>query len=127
MFYGIPWAEIRNDFHVMNKVRSNQRPKQIPDARRAIGPVIPDDVWKIIQDCWQNRPDKRPTATEVVGRLRVLYGARIHQTYHDDQGLISSTQIFKEAFHPFSSLFSDVDEMLSLSTLSDTSVESMST
>lgn len=147
MFYGIPWPDKRNDMQVINAVGRGQRPER-PNLNppppnpnppppndgnnnRNKGLAIPDDVWKIIVSCWHQRPENRPTATEVVENLRALPDGRTYSPFFDDQDLISSTQVFKETYHPFSSLFSVVDAMESstlLSDISDTSdIESMST
>lgn len=111
---------------VFNAVRGGKRPERpnVHDHRLA----IPDDVWKIIVSCWDQNPKNRPAATEVVEQLRALPGACTHQPHFDDEDLISSTQIFKETYHPFSSLFLVAESMQCSMAPSDPSDdESMST
>ena len=129
MFYGIPWPEKRNEMYVVNAVRGGRRPER-PNAHdhRPGKLAIPDDVWKVIVSCWDQNPKDRPAATEVVEQLRALPGARTHQPHFDDEDLISSTQIFKETYHPFSSLFLVAESMQCSMAPSDPSDdESMST
>ncbi|KAJ6602966.1 kinase-like domain-containing protein, partial [Mycena sp. CBHHK59/15] len=57
-----PFFELTNDAAVIMKVIEGHRP-----SRPATG--LEDDLWKLIEDCWRQEPDQRPTVTEIIQRL----------------------------------------------------------
>ena len=42
----------------------------MPDNAQAVG--LTDEIWKILESCWQQNPKKRPTMEEVVRRWQNL-------------------------------------------------------
>jgi hypothetical protein len=40
------------------------------DERPAKTSSIPDSVWTLMMECWKAKPQERPSATEIVSRLR---------------------------------------------------------
>lgn len=106
MFYGNPWQEKWRDPQVIHAVLQGQRPERPnPQNHGSGGPAIADDVWKIIVSCWDQKPENRPTAPELVETLRALPDGRTYPPLFDDQDLLSSTQVFEKTYHHFSSLF----------------------
>ncbi|KAJ7583144.1 kinase-like domain-containing protein, partial [Mycena floridula] len=59
----IPFYDVYNEMAVSLKVIRGNRPAR-PET-----PELENDVWDLIQDCWKEDPDKRPTATQIVQRL----------------------------------------------------------
>jgi hypothetical protein len=51
----------------MQKVLNGERPMR-PEGTRTIG--LTDDVWKIIEGCWEQEPRSRLRANEVVNGLQ---------------------------------------------------------
>ncbi|KAJ6526934.1 hypothetical protein DFH09DRAFT_164786 [Mycena vulgaris] len=57
-----PFHELVNDVAVMYQVMQGSRPKQQSS--------IPDEVWNLMVECWKPEPEQRPSADEIVFRLR---------------------------------------------------------
>ncbi|KAJ7113512.1 kinase-like domain-containing protein, partial [Mycena epipterygia] len=53
----VPFNEFPNDMTVKLHVLDGKRPSQ------------PSSLWELLQDCWQEKADMRPTAVEIVERL----------------------------------------------------------
>jgi serine/threonine protein kinase len=51
----VPFSHIRNDASVVYAVVSGGRPK------RQHCPQVNDDIWAILEKCWDADPDKRPS------------------------------------------------------------------
>ncbi|KAJ7902435.1 kinase-like domain-containing protein [Mycena leptocephala] len=56
-----PFFELANDMAVGIKVIRGHRPSR-PE-------MISDNLWTLLEDCWAQDPDKRPTMAEIVQRL----------------------------------------------------------
>ncbi|KAJ7057704.1 kinase-like domain-containing protein [Mycena amicta] len=69
----IPFYDLPNDVAVMFHVVQGGRPKH-PDPHPRTGPStrtgLPVSLWRLMQQCWSENPKDRPTATEIVFRLR---------------------------------------------------------
>ncbi|KAF7366108.1 Protein kinase domain-containing protein [Mycena venus] len=57
----VPFSEVWADMAVCMKVVRGQRPAK-PE-------VCPDNLWVLLEDCWAQDPDKRPTMMETLQRL----------------------------------------------------------
>ncbi|KAJ7113530.1 kinase-like domain-containing protein, partial [Mycena epipterygia] len=62
----VPFHEFPNDMTVMFHVLDGKRPSQPSSCS---GTPALDSIWELLQDCWQEKPDMRPTAVEIVERL----------------------------------------------------------
>ncbi|KAJ6618142.1 kinase-like domain-containing protein [Mycena sp. CBHHK59/15] len=60
-----PFSDVHMDTAVMFKVLQGERPPQ-PNWPRT---TQYDGVWSLLQDCWKEKPDERPTATQIVEQL----------------------------------------------------------
>ncbi|KAJ7140920.1 kinase-like domain-containing protein [Mycena epipterygia] len=58
----VPFYELTNDVAVMFHVMEHQRPSRSPS--------ILDDVWNLMMECWKTEPAERPSADQIVFRLR---------------------------------------------------------
>jgi hypothetical protein len=66
-----PFHELTSDFQVMFVVKHGKRPSRpTHDLSRTRG--LNDVIWQIIETCWNQDPDKRYTASQVVVSLRNL-------------------------------------------------------
>ena len=43
----------------------------------------PEDLRRLISDCWQQDPDKRPTSAQVAKRLGMLEGAEMFRKWEE--------------------------------------------
>ncbi|KAJ6512709.1 hypothetical protein C8R45DRAFT_801995, partial [Mycena sanguinolenta] len=55
----VPFHELRNDMAVMMKVSGGYHP---PRPTSPSGISIPDNLWKLMERCWEGEAKKRPTA-----------------------------------------------------------------
>ncbi|KAJ6598277.1 kinase-like domain-containing protein [Mycena vulgaris] len=62
----VPFHELRNDMAVMQKVAGGQRPSQPVSCS---GTTTLDSLWRLLQDCWREKSNTRPTAIQIVERL----------------------------------------------------------
>ncbi|KAJ7490906.1 kinase-like domain-containing protein [Mycena latifolia] len=62
----LPFYELSNDAAVIFKVVGGSRPTR-PAA--CSGTAVFDNLWDLLQDCWKEHPDTRPTAAQIVERL----------------------------------------------------------
>ncbi|KAJ6487027.1 kinase-like domain-containing protein, partial [Mycena sanguinolenta] len=61
----LPFHELRSPLAVITAVLVGSRPS--PTASCATYPAL----WNLIQDCWREQPEVRPTAAQIVERLRI--------------------------------------------------------
>ncbi|KAJ7139294.1 kinase-like domain-containing protein [Mycena epipterygia] len=57
-----PFFDVANEMAVAINVINGHRPSR-PET------LSQDTLWVLIEDCWKQEPDKRPTATEITQRL----------------------------------------------------------
>ncbi|KAJ7113481.1 kinase-like domain-containing protein, partial [Mycena epipterygia] len=58
----VPFHEFPNDMVVMLQVIDGKRPLQPSSCS---GTAALDSLWELLQDCWKEAPDKRPTAVQI--------------------------------------------------------------
>ncbi|KAJ7305620.1 hypothetical protein DFH08DRAFT_944951 [Mycena albidolilacea] len=61
-----PFPELRTDAAVAIAVLQGRRP---PRPTSCLGTPALEGLWNLLQDCWDQSPEKRPTASQVVERL----------------------------------------------------------
>jgi hypothetical protein len=66
------------DFQISMLVIRGQRPAH-PSAEECGRTGLKDDVWKLIESCWDQQPDRRPIASEIVERLRSMRSVESEQ------------------------------------------------
>ena len=62
----MPFEKGRNEAIAL-RISQGGRPG-LPENAQAVG--LTDEMWKLIESCWQQDPEERPTMDEVVRRLR---------------------------------------------------------
>ncbi|KAF8218343.1 hypothetical protein K438DRAFT_1557721, partial [Mycena galopus ATCC 62051] len=62
----VPFHELQNDMAVMMKVAGGHRP---PRPKSCSGTPALDALWELMQNCWDEKPEMRPTASGIVKRL----------------------------------------------------------
>ena len=60
----VPFHQIVRDGTVMKKMLEGSRPPRPADAS-----LLSDEIWKVIEMCWNQEPQDRPTAESVIGQL----------------------------------------------------------
>ncbi|KAJ7827002.1 kinase-like domain-containing protein [Mycena olivaceomarginata] len=79
-----PFFEISRDITVTIKVLEGLRPSR-PDTV-----PVDDDLWRLLQDCWQATPSDRPNISQVIQRLVRPIGAKSADAVADWDESISS-------------------------------------
>lgn len=105
MFSGkLPFYEIAGDYPVITSVLDGRRPiRPLHELSRKRG--LTKEVWDLVETCWAQDLTKRPTATQVVTRLRSLPNRPIDQRRLGDIPVpITSQTVYSIADHPFSAL-----------------------
>jgi len=65
----IPFHEIANDSRVILSVIRGERPSRPPHDSRQMCYIFEPVVWELIDACWAEQPQERPTASEIVKRF----------------------------------------------------------
>jgi hypothetical protein len=101
-----PFHEITGDFQVMLAVKRGKRPSRPTHGlSRARG--LNDAIWQIIETCWDQDPDKRYTAGQVVSFLFNLPDRPFDSRPLDDYDNALPPQALRTrnfVDHPFSTL-----------------------
>jgi serine/threonine protein kinase len=63
----LPFSELSSDFHVTVTVLRGRRPQR-PTAL----PELTDDLWRLIEHCWDQETVQRPHITAILDRLREI-------------------------------------------------------
>jgi hypothetical protein len=63
----IPFPELRQDTAVIFAVIEGKRPLQ---PMSCIGTTVLDSLWELLNNCWEGRAKMRPTAPQIVERLK---------------------------------------------------------
>ncbi|KAJ7695231.1 kinase-like domain-containing protein, partial [Mycena metata] len=61
-----PFPELRTDAAVAIAVLQGRRPPRPPSC---FGTPALEGLWNLLQDCWDQSPEQRPTASQVIERL----------------------------------------------------------
>jgi len=61
----VPFFETKNDAAVLLAVIKGQRPTRSP-AEKCIDRGLSDEMWNLMENCWNENPIKRPTAKQIV-------------------------------------------------------------
>ncbi|KAJ1300652.1 hypothetical protein OPQ81_002300 [Rhizoctonia solani] len=78
----IPWRDVQQDSAVILKVAARgERPsrpacqtKKCRSQRRCRCLVSNNNLWELIQQCWLDDPEQRPTVSQLCGALTVMEG-----------------------------------------------------
>jgi len=60
--------------------------------------TIPEDIWKLMDRCWESDPEKRPTFAEIVGCLKVLTG-EADENDSNDNGYQTISQLRETTYN----------------------------
>jgi hypothetical protein len=65
-------------FQIILPVIQGERPAH-PSAEVCERTGLTDGIWNLIESCWDQQPDQRPIASDVVERLRFMHGVESEQ------------------------------------------------
>jgi hypothetical protein len=66
-----PFHELQNDIQILRtKVVSGNTMASKPES--FVGLELSDDIWNIMEGCWNSEPEKRPALKEIIKNLREL-------------------------------------------------------
>jgi len=114
-----PFSDISVDFQVLFAVKQGRRPSR-PTHKLSCIRGLNDEMWHIIEACWNQDPSERPSTTEVIKYLRELPNQPVDQRPLNDfdatfpSWLLSA---YSGANYPFSILAmspEDTDKMREL-------------
>ena len=106
-----PFHDIQKDFRVIGAVTQGNRPlRPLDDRCRVRG--LNDEIWSIIETCWAQEPDQRPSADQIVGRLRSLISRTDDRPHDEVDPTFPCRTLYSQAEHPFSALATMGDEQL---------------
>lgn len=103
MFAGdIPFATVMKDLQVIRLVLEGKRPPR-PSDEQSSARGLNDKIWHLIENCWAQNHSERPTAENILERLRVLPN-RPSDLRPTDRFNFPSAFWGNQAKHPFSVL-----------------------
>ncbi|KAG8739709.1 hypothetical protein FRC10_005251 [Ceratobasidium sp. 414] len=76
-----PYYQTRHPHTIMLDIRLNKRPIRAKHADFEQYALKPDEMWAMLERCWEFEPEKRPTIDEVLVELEKMagsFGARLH-------------------------------------------------
>jgi hypothetical protein len=73
-----PFHEIPYDFSVIAEVTKGRRPSRPSDDPSHIR-GLNDNLWGLIESCWNHNPDSRPEAGQIVERLRSMPSLKVDE------------------------------------------------
>jgi hypothetical protein len=92
----------------MRAVTRGERPlRPLDDRCRVRG--LNDKIWGVIDDCWAQEPAHRPTAYQIMERLRVLLTSIDERPYDEFDPTFPSRTLYSQAEHPFCTFAAMVD------------------
>lgn len=109
MFSGIFPFQVKlvGDYQVIRAVLLGERPAR-PTDKRALGRGINDEIWLLVEACWDQDPHARPTAAEIVERLEGLPNRPVDTRPVDHFELSLLTKVLQaRTEHPFATLVSE--------------------
>jgi len=62
----LPFGEQRSEAVVL-RISQGGRP-EMPEAAQAVAVGLTGEIWKLLESCWQQNPEERPTMEEIVRR-----------------------------------------------------------
>lgn len=107
-----PFPDISLDFQVMFAVKQGKRPSR-PSHEMSRIRGLNDEIWHIIEACWTQDPDARPSATKVLEYLRNLPNRPLDSRPLNDFDKLLTSQalsMYDRADHPFATLAASADD-----------------
>lgn len=104
MFSGqLPFHDLRTDAPVIFAVLAGKRPTYPShDLGRVRG--LDEEIWKLIELCWAEKPEERPTAGQIIERLCAPSYHFIDDRPSDTFDYSFPSRVSYEDDHPFSTL-----------------------
>jgi len=105
-----PFHDVGNEFQIMFAVQSGKRPlRPSHDLSRIRG--LNDEIWHLIEMCWNQEPSQRPTSDQVLKLLKALPDQSADQRPADDFEISFPSQLLHtELDRPFSTLVACASE-----------------
>ncbi|KAK7019397.1 hypothetical protein VNI00_018086 [Paramarasmius palmivorus] len=70
----VPFHDLSKEAAVLLAILQGKRPSRPLDG------VVPDELWSLMNDCWNSDPTSRPTAEDILRRLPVTAPAEVWDT-----------------------------------------------
>ncbi|KAG6835339.1 hypothetical protein H0H93_002524, partial [Arthromyces matolae] len=78
----VPFSHMQNDFAVMMHVSSGGRPARPEHLNSIFG--MTDEMWPLMEQCWDADPRKRPSSRDIVYRLSLNFQQENRRIFPDD-------------------------------------------
>jgi hypothetical protein len=104
MFSGnYPFPKILDDVRIVPQVKQGKRPSRPPHHPSQIR-GLNNDIWDLIEACWNQDPELRPAASRIVERLRTLPDCPFDKRSFDDFTPPAWLSTYSHGNHPFAAL-----------------------
>ncbi|KAF9555647.1 kinase-like protein [Agrocybe pediades] len=97
----VPFYEFHRDFVVIVQVlegRKPTRPQALPSFKSQFGFTESENMWEIMESCWDREPSRRPTMTQIIQSIRAL-GIEIDATSPANEWDWSVASRFRNAIY----------------------------
>ncbi|TFK31649.1 kinase-like domain-containing protein [Crucibulum laeve] len=92
----VPFYKVARDNAVTSHVMSGERPR-LPEITLRVKNGLTDNIWVLMQDCWETDPVHRPTIQTISRRLSTD-GIMLDDRSVDEEEALASTE-FRKAMH----------------------------
>ncbi|KAG6807829.1 hypothetical protein H0H92_006260, partial [Tricholoma furcatifolium] len=76
----VPFAHLFRDTTIVNKVLGGERPgRPVNSSLSWSAWGLTEDIWKLMETCWNSDPDQRPNVTAVIERLERALPSKIQK------------------------------------------------
>lgn len=100
----VPFHQINQELRVVMSVLKGARPAR-PSHALSIKRGLDDEVWRVIEACWAQKPSERPTAARVVEQFQSLPNRPSDQRPFDGPPPLTPSQVvYQKIDHPFAAL-----------------------
>ncbi|KAF8960149.1 kinase-like domain-containing protein, partial [Flammula alnicola] len=82
----VPFYENVRDVTVIYQVMKGEQPSRPnPESPAFRGHGLQDDIWALMEDCWDRVPHRRPTMGQVISRLprKDIVDSRLHENWEE--------------------------------------------
>jgi serine/threonine protein kinase len=99
-----PFHDLKKEYQIMFAVQSGKRPpRPSHDLSRIRG--LNDEIWHLIDACWDQEPFQRPTSSQILNQLQALPNRPADQRPADDFEMSIPSELLHPGLkRPFSTL-----------------------
>jgi Protein tyrosine and serine/threonine kinase len=99
-----PFHEFTRNYPVVTSVMEGKRPTRPTEA------PLDDNIWSLVEACWAQQPNDRPSATQIMQRLVTFTRTRGYVDLDEWDNLLEPNP-WPLAGHPFSAYSPDYERV----------------